>query len=86
MQRELGEKVGFLALSVVPDVETTAAAAARTGIRARVAVANGPIMDPLGIREAPSVLFLTKDLRIAAVGHGFRGKRSMRARARELLE
>jgi thiol-disulfide isomerase/thioredoxin len=78
--------VGFLALSVVPEPATTRDWAKEMGIATTVAVASGPILDPLGVRGTPSTLIVDKSGRIVVLAQGKRSRRFFAARLREVMQ
>lgn len=77
--------VRFLAVSIDSDVEATRRAAARTGLIMQVATAQGPVLDPLGLKGVPSTVFLSKEGRIVASASGTQGKRFLERRTQELI-
>lgn len=84
-QRYEPKGVSFLALALEPDEAQVRAAAADLGIRMKVAVARGEVLGPLGVREVPSTVFVSRDGIVVAAASGERSERFFDARARDLL-
>jgi peroxiredoxin len=77
--------VRFLALSLVPDRALTRRAAEAMQLSMEVATAAGPVLGPLGLREAPSTLFVSRDGRIVGLASGGRDRSFFEAHVRELI-
>jgi thiol-disulfide isomerase/thioredoxin len=80
-----GDEVGFLALSLQTSRARVEREARRHAIPFAVAIADGEVLGPLGVRLAPSTLFV-KDGRIVAAASGYRDRAFFERRIRELVE
>jgi hypothetical protein len=78
--------VGFLALSLHPDVDDVKEAVAKIGIRMPVALADGPVLAELGAAGIPATVFVSHDGRIVAVANGERSRRFFARRVEALVE
>lgn len=77
--------VGFLALSIEPDVQLVLAASHALEINAKVAVARSEALAPLGVNQVPSTVFLRADGVINAVGSGPKDPAWIERRIREIV-
>ncbi|MHB8872329.1 MAG: TlpA family protein disulfide reductase [Myxococcaceae bacterium] len=85
-QQYEGQGVGFLALSLEPDAEVVAAAAARFGVTMKVAVAEDEVLGPFGVNQVPSTIFIDRDGLIVAAASGERSRAFLERRVKALLE
>jgi len=77
--------VGFLAISLEPDVQLVTSAAHRYDIGAKVAVAKSESLGPFGVNQVPSTVFIRADGILNAVASGPKEKAWFEKRIREIL-
>ena len=84
-QQYEAQGIGFLALSLEPNVDLVRQAAARLGIQMRVATASGETLGPMAVASVPSTVFLDRDGIIVAAVTGERSRAFFERRVRALL-
>ncbi len=77
--------VQFIALSLERDEKLVTEAAAKLGIRMKVAYAKSEVLAPLGVNAVPSTAFVSADGTIVAAASGERTRKFLEERTRELV-
>lgn len=77
--------VGFLALSVDPDLDDVTEAAQKMGLRFIVAAGDSAVMAPWHQRQVPDTLYLKADGQVLAFDRGPRTRADFEARVKELM-
>ncbi len=77
--------MGFLAVSIEPDREEVASAAARLGLTLTVAISRQETLTPLFVNQVPSTVFVDKDGIIVAAASGERSRGFFERRTKALL-
>lgn len=77
--------VGFLALSLHPDVADVREFMQRFGVGMKVAIAQDQVLGPLGVTAVPSTVFVGANGRIVATANGARSRGFFERRITELL-
>jgi hypothetical protein len=78
--------VGFLALSLDEDEDAVRRAAKRLGIQMPVATSQDELLGPLSVKGVPATVFVDREGIIVAAATGEKSLRSLRERARDLLQ
>ena len=78
--------MGFLALSLDEDEDAVRRAAKRLGIQMPVATAQDELLGPLAVKGVPATVFVDREGIIVAAATGEKSLRSLRERARDLLQ
>ncbi len=78
--------VGFLAISLEPDVQTVSEAALRLGLEMTVATTHDALLDATGARGVPATLFVTAQGRLIGAATGARDQAFFERQAKRLWE
>lgn len=78
--------MGFLALSLHPKRSDVDEFMVRLGIGMKVAIADEPVLGPLGVSAVPSTVFVDAAGKIVASVNGPRKRAFFERRLRELLD
>lgn len=76
--------MGFLALSIEPDLDEVRAARDRLGLGVQVAVTRDEVLAPFGVSGVPSTIFVNAEGRIVGAATGERSAEFFRKHARAL--
>ncbi|MBS2027683.1 MAG: hypothetical protein JST54_07265 [Deltaproteobacteria bacterium] len=77
--------VGFLALSIDPDLSEVTEAAQKLGLRFQVASGPGDVMHPFGVRQVPDTIYLDASGKVVAFDKGPQGKAQFEKQVKALL-
>lgn len=77
--------MSFLAVSLESDVTLVKKGAAQMGIAMPVASTEMQVLDPFGVKTAPSTVWVNEDGKIIAAASGGRSFKFFEARTKELL-
>lgn len=77
--------IAFLAVSLETDPGLVRSAADSLGLRMPIALAQGEVLGPLGVRALPSTVFVDPDGVMVAAATGERGGRFLENRLRGLV-
>ena len=77
--------MGFLALSIDPDLSEVTEAAQKLGLKFQVASGPGDVMHPFGVRTVPDTIYLDANGQVVAVDRGPQGKAEFEKQVKALL-
>jgi len=77
--------VGFLALSINPDLSEVTEAAQRMGLKFQVASGPGDVMYPFGVRQVPDTIYIDASGQVVAFDRGPQGKAQFEKQVKALL-
>jgi len=77
--------VGFLALSVDPDIDEVTEGALHMGVHLTVASASSDVLAPFHVRQVPDTVYLDAHGKVVAFDRGPRNEAQFEARVKALL-
>ena len=77
--------MGFLALSIDPDLSEVTEAAQRMGLRFNIAAGSSAVMAPWHVRQVPDTIYLDAEGHVVAFDHGEQNRAHFEERVKQLL-